>query len=244
MTQAPRKLSAKALTTDVQAGLSDEDLIKKYQLSDQQLKTLFKKLVEIGGITEHDLNSRRRDSHDGITRKPITPNRSREQTGATDMQGSDGFQEQPKPLHQPSKDALGGVKRSLTKMWEKIPAGSEVSGHEPPPTPMETPEETLEKTKGVLVEAWQKIPRGSRPFYNYLIRPIIFIIAFPFLLIFAVTKPDHWENVRWRVYALILIFFPIGIYGAWKSQVLTRAEKGGLIILLIVLSIIGCFLPK
>lgn len=45
-TKGPIKISAKAITQDLKAGLTDADLMKKYGLSFQALRDLFAKLIE------------------------------------------------------------------------------------------------------------------------------------------------------------------------------------------------------
>jgi hypothetical protein len=42
----PKKISAKAIMTDLRAGLTDAELIKKYGLSFQGLQDLFEKLIQ------------------------------------------------------------------------------------------------------------------------------------------------------------------------------------------------------
>jgi hypothetical protein len=42
----PKKISAKAIMTDLKAGLMDAELIKKYGLSFQGLQDLFEKLIQ------------------------------------------------------------------------------------------------------------------------------------------------------------------------------------------------------
>jgi len=44
--KTPKKINAKAIMTDLRDGLSDADLMKKYDLSFQGLQDLFSKLVE------------------------------------------------------------------------------------------------------------------------------------------------------------------------------------------------------
>jgi flagellar biosynthesis protein FliQ len=58
MTIAPRKISAKALITDIRAGLDNPILMRKYSLSEQQLKVAFEKLIERGAINRSELDRR------------------------------------------------------------------------------------------------------------------------------------------------------------------------------------------
>jgi hypothetical protein len=49
---APKKISAKAIMTDLKAGVSDSDLMEKYGISFQGLQDLFRKLVGAGLATQ------------------------------------------------------------------------------------------------------------------------------------------------------------------------------------------------
>jgi len=49
---APKKISAKAIMTDLKAGVSDSDLMRKYGLSFQGLQDLFQKLMDAGLATK------------------------------------------------------------------------------------------------------------------------------------------------------------------------------------------------
>jgi uncharacterized paraquat-inducible protein A len=47
-----KKISAKAIMTDLKAGMSDSELMKKYDISFQALQDLFTKLVQAGLATD------------------------------------------------------------------------------------------------------------------------------------------------------------------------------------------------
>ncbi|AFM26377.1 hypothetical protein [Desulfomonile tiedjei] len=48
---APKKISAKAIMTDLKAGLTDTQLMDKYDISFQGLQELFEKLIQAGLAT-------------------------------------------------------------------------------------------------------------------------------------------------------------------------------------------------
>jgi len=55
----PKKtVSGKALLTDIRAGMTDSELMQKYQMSENSLKSAFKKLLEVGALTEAELTVR------------------------------------------------------------------------------------------------------------------------------------------------------------------------------------------
>jgi len=56
-----RKVSAKALVEDIRSGMSDLELMKKYDLSSERLQTLFKQLLDRGLATEPELYGRSSD---------------------------------------------------------------------------------------------------------------------------------------------------------------------------------------
>lgn len=37
--------------------------------------------------------------------------------------------------------------------------------------------------------------------------------------------PTNWYDRTWLVIALCLLFFPVGLYGLWKSTMLSQAGK-------------------
>jgi ribosomal protein L40E len=61
MLRRKRKISAKAIATDVIAGADDYALMAKYRLAPKDLETLFKKLLDAEIITETDLTLREFD---------------------------------------------------------------------------------------------------------------------------------------------------------------------------------------
>jgi hypothetical protein len=56
-----RSISAKALVEDVRNGLSDTELMSRYELSYGQLQKLFLQLIEAGYVTQEALDARRQD---------------------------------------------------------------------------------------------------------------------------------------------------------------------------------------
>lgn len=55
---AAKKISAKAIMTDLKAGLSDADLMERYEISFGALQELFSKLIEAGLATQAYFNKR------------------------------------------------------------------------------------------------------------------------------------------------------------------------------------------
>jgi hypothetical protein len=58
MTEPSRKISAKELVADVRAGMDDDGLTEKYQISADKLGIFLKMLVERGSLTRAELNDR------------------------------------------------------------------------------------------------------------------------------------------------------------------------------------------
>lgn len=58
MASVVRKISAKALVADIQAGLDCRVLLQKYGLSIRQFDTAVKQLLEVGAISESELDNR------------------------------------------------------------------------------------------------------------------------------------------------------------------------------------------
>jgi DNA-binding Lrp family transcriptional regulator len=52
------KLDAKEVMADIQSGMSDADLMRKYRLSEKGVQNLLKKLVELGILKHDDLDRR------------------------------------------------------------------------------------------------------------------------------------------------------------------------------------------
>jgi hypothetical protein len=63
-----RTLKAKAIVQDVQAGMGDSLLMKKYQLSAKQLETVLRRLVEADLISHLQLYERTTLSDTQVTR--------------------------------------------------------------------------------------------------------------------------------------------------------------------------------
>lgn len=55
---ATRRISVKELVRDIRRGITDSDLISKYHLSSDQLRNVFKKLIDAGVLKHSDLNAR------------------------------------------------------------------------------------------------------------------------------------------------------------------------------------------
>jgi PilZ domain len=55
---APRRIKAGVIVNDIRSGMSDSQLIEKYQLSATGLQRLFSKLVEVQAIEESELSGR------------------------------------------------------------------------------------------------------------------------------------------------------------------------------------------
>ena len=53
-----REINAKGILADIRAGLSDEELMKKYKLSTIGLESVFRKLVQAGAITDDQITVR------------------------------------------------------------------------------------------------------------------------------------------------------------------------------------------
>lgn len=43
---------------------------------------------------------------------------------------------------------------------------------------------------------------------------------------------NHWYNKTWLVIILCLVFFPVGLYALWKSQVISKGVKIGVTIVI------------
>jgi len=56
---AKRHVSAKAILHDLSVGLSDNEILKKYDLSNEQLQSTFQKLIKTGLLTQEALDRRR-----------------------------------------------------------------------------------------------------------------------------------------------------------------------------------------
>lgn len=68
---APKKISAKAIMTDLKEGLNDNDLMDKYGISFQALQDLFAKLIGAGLATQAYFNKRAMRSV-GVRQKEVT----------------------------------------------------------------------------------------------------------------------------------------------------------------------------
>lgn len=64
---AKRKINAKELVEDVRAGMDDGAMMRKYNLSPEQLEMVFEKLVEADFITMQELYERSKVTDSQIT---------------------------------------------------------------------------------------------------------------------------------------------------------------------------------
>ena len=68
MALARRKIKAKTIARDVQAGLGDHELMEKYQLSREKLQEVLRRLVDAGWISEMQLYERTTLTDSAITK--------------------------------------------------------------------------------------------------------------------------------------------------------------------------------
>lgn len=59
---APKKISAKELVADIKTGMTDDELMGKYGISDQSLQKLFQQLLDKGLVNESDMSWRQSKS--------------------------------------------------------------------------------------------------------------------------------------------------------------------------------------
>lgn len=50
---------------------------------------------------------------------------------------------------------------------------------------------------------------------------------------------SKWYNKQWLVFLLCLLFFPVGLYGLWKSQVISKGWKTGVTVIIGALIVAG-----
>jgi predicted Zn-ribbon and HTH transcriptional regulator len=70
-TAPPRKISAKAVLTDLKEGLSDAQLMERYGLSFQGLQDLFSKLIGAKLVTQQYLDNRAKKFAGAMGAKPV-----------------------------------------------------------------------------------------------------------------------------------------------------------------------------
>ncbi len=58
MTSSKRRIPAKEMVSDIRAGLTDEDLMEKYRLSVDKLRSIFKRLIDAKALDEQELEGR------------------------------------------------------------------------------------------------------------------------------------------------------------------------------------------
>jgi hypothetical protein len=71
-----KKIKVKEFVADIRAGMDDPTLMRKYGLSDKELKNVFQKLVEVDFITNVELWERARLSETGITKAYLEAQRA------------------------------------------------------------------------------------------------------------------------------------------------------------------------
>jgi len=223
-----KKLSAKSLALDIRSGASDSDLKEKYGLSDSHLHFFFKMLIDLGRISVEDLDNRCVGSSVAGESRHISP---------SSVQPETETKAKPQQTLQTAKDVMA-------QSCEQMPPGSDVPMQTPTPKTGETFEQILDKFLATVTEVSLWLPDGKSKLYNYFIKPVLFLCAFVVLFVVALVKPEHWWNERWRVYTLLVLFFPLAIYGAWRSEVMSRKEKGAIIGFLILAPILGKLIGK
>jgi hypothetical protein len=71
-----KKINAKELVKDIRAGLDDDDLMLKYDLTPQELERVFGKLVEADFITVVELHERAQLSDTQVTKAFVDAQRA------------------------------------------------------------------------------------------------------------------------------------------------------------------------
>ncbi len=72
MTTPKRKIKAKLFVKDLRDGMGDRELMEKYSLSADQLRVIFRKLVDAGAINEMELYMRSSLTDSAITKAFIS----------------------------------------------------------------------------------------------------------------------------------------------------------------------------
>ena len=68
VTHAPRKIQASQLLKDIQSGLSDIEIMERYDVNSKQLSYLFQKMVEAGLVTNKQLEQRTSLAETSVTK--------------------------------------------------------------------------------------------------------------------------------------------------------------------------------
>lgn len=117
-----KKISAKEILADVKAGMTDQELMDKYQLSSSGLQSLFRKMIGANLLTEYDLDQRAPP----LPKTPETPPPIRKATGQSGGPhfecGACGFS-QNEPFNECPKCGIVYGKRHVQK--EPAPEPSE-----------------------------------------------------------------------------------------------------------------------
>ncbi len=98
-----KRLTAKQIVQDIKAGLTDKELIAKYNLSDQLLPRLFDKLISIKAIAKEDLDARTKRPQsveaplDAVEPRQFAPTQLLE----PDVPSASGLEPGPEPLQSP-----------------------------------------------------------------------------------------------------------------------------------------------
>jgi hypothetical protein len=86
-------------------------------------------------------------------------------------------------------------------------------------------------------------PLRTGVLYNFFVWPLVVMVVSLIYFIRLLVQPKDWTNDRWRVYTLLFLFAPIGLWGVYMSKTIPYSEKIGVLIftvcLVIVYSIFG-----
>jgi uncharacterized protein (DUF433 family) len=87
MEQVPRKIRAKEVVRDITAGVTDPQLMDKYELTPNQLEFLLQQLLNKGLVTQQLLDARLRLSDTAITKAFVDVQQSIEELDESDSPG-------------------------------------------------------------------------------------------------------------------------------------------------------------
>ena len=104
-----RRIKASDVIRDIEAGMSDPDLMSKYQLSGRQLEVLLQQLVDTGKITQKQINHRLNMAETAITRAFDETRRSVQELGDDfDYTEPEPAQSAPSPSAPPQRPSQSG----------------------------------------------------------------------------------------------------------------------------------------
>lgn len=206
-----KKLSAREIVERIRAGATDADLMRTYGLSEERLQALFKKLVEIRALTQQELDQRNRPS--GAEHKAVHNDKESAQDILKGI--AQRFNIPKEDLERLKTASIRDVKEFLRK--HNIPLSDakdlvKVLGFRAG----DLVSDTTEKLKGKAQELMEKTRaggKGKEPWYE---NPLIVIL-------------------------LVTCFFPVGLYGLWKSsrfQPITKKIVTGVVAVMILIAII------